>query len=87
MGYEGFRCDELCTVLSPNAGAWLFADADQTSDAEYPPFIFCNTSHPLPFPERGLELKGGFAAGRNDLCQLAEVADAFETHPQRSACL
>lgn len=79
MGDEDFRCDELCTVLSPNGGAWLFAAVEQISYTKYPPFIFCHTSHPLPFPKRGLELEVGCAAGRNGLRQLAEVADAFET--------
>lgn len=87
MGYEAFGCDELCTVLSPNAGAWLFAAVDQISYTKYPPFLFCNVSHPLSFPERGLELGAGFAARRNGLCQLTEVADTFETHPCRGACL
>lgn len=85
--YEDFRCDELCTVLSPNAGEWLFADVDRISYTNYPPFIFCNTSHSLPFPERGLELKGGFAVGENGLCQLAEVVDAFKTCPRWGLCL
>jgi len=79
VGYGAFGCDELCRVLSPNAGAWLFAAVDKNSYTKYPPFVFRNTSRPLRCPERGLELEGGFAAGRNGLRQLAEVADAFET--------